>query len=111
MERTMLKILRRDRMKNTWIREKTKVKDVLSEAAKRKWRWAGHVARQRDGRWTKEVTEWYPRDGRRRRGRQKTRWMDDITSVAGNNWISAAQERAKWKLHVEAFIQQWIDNG
>jgi hypothetical protein len=109
MERTMLKITRRDRMRNTWIREKTKVKDVLSEAAKQKWRWAGHVARQRDGRWTKEVTEWYPKSGRRRRGRQKTRWMDDIVSVAGNNWISAAQERAKWKLHVEAFIHPAVD--
>ena len=68
---------------------------MLSEAAKQKWRWAGHVVRQRDGCRTKEVTDWYPRGGRRRRGRQKTRWMDDIASLAGNNWISAAQERAQ----------------
>lgn len=33
-------------------------------------------------------------------------WMDDISRVAGNNWISADQERAKWKQLVETLIRQ-----
>ena len=78
MERSLLKITRRNRKKNEWIRQQTGVKDVLESAARLKWSWAGHVARKNDGRWTKSVTDWYPRDGVRRKGRQKTRWVDDI---------------------------------
>ena len=111
MERAMLKITRRDRKKNDWIRERTGVKDVLELAARLKWSWAGHMARRIDDRWTKRVSEWYPRDGVRRRGRQKTRWVDDIRKVAGTNWIREAQDRKRWKRHAEAFVQQWTDTG
>ena len=107
----MLKITRRDRKKNEWIRQRTGVRDVLESAARLKWSWSGHVARRKDGRWTKSVTEWYPRDGVRRRGRQKTRWVDDIRKVARTNWIREAQDRAQWKRHAEAFVQQWTDHG
>ena len=111
MERSLLKITRRDRKKNEWIRQQTGVKDVLESAARLKWSWAGHVARKNDGRWTKSVTDWYPRDGVRRKGRQKIRWVDDIRKVAGTNWIRKAQDRAQWKRHAEAFVQQWTDHG
>eukprot|EP00973_Karenia_brevis_P050564 7019286-Karenia_brevis.AAC.1 len=30
------------------------------EAYKRKFRWAGHVARRADGRWTRKVLQWCP---------------------------------------------------
>jgi len=45
MERAMLGITLRDKKKSTWIREKTKVKDVVQVVKQQKWRWAGHVAR------------------------------------------------------------------
>ena len=32
-----------DRKKNIWVREKTKVTDVIEQVRKRKWTWAGHV--------------------------------------------------------------------
>ncbi|KHN87558.1 Putative uncharacterized transposon-derived protein F52C9.6, partial [Toxocara canis] len=38
------------------------VKDFIEEICKRKQRWAGHVARMKDNRWTKRIVEWYPRD-------------------------------------------------
>ena len=44
-----------------------------------KWRWAGHVMRRDDNRWTRRVTEWQPRNGKRTRGRQKRRCRDDLT--------------------------------
>lgn len=53
-------------------------------------------------------------DGRRLRGRQQTRCIDgwyQQSSKKKNGWWSPPQERAKWKHHVVAFIQQWIDNG
>ena len=111
MERAMLKITRKDRKRNSRIRQQTRVTDVLEAAAKLKWRWAGHVARRHDGRWTKLVTEWYPRDGKRKQGRQKTRWVDSIRRVAGITWMQKAQDRGGWRCHEEAFIQQWIENG
>ena len=29
-------------------------------------------------KWTKTVTEWYPRNGKRQKGRQIKRWEDDL---------------------------------
>ena len=46
---------RRDRKRNEWIRTQTKVEDVIKTAKKMKWRWAGHIARRTDGRWTTNV--------------------------------------------------------
>ena len=48
MERAMLGITLRDRKRSTWIREKTKVKDIIQVVKQQKWRWAGHVARMND---------------------------------------------------------------
>ena len=33
-----------------WVREKTKVTDVVEQVNRRKWTWAGHVSRIRDNR-------------------------------------------------------------
>ncbi|XP_048522724.1 uncharacterized protein LOC125504564 [Dendroctonus ponderosae] len=46
MERSMLGISLRDKIRNTEIRRKTKVKDMIEHVAELKWQWAGHVARQ-----------------------------------------------------------------
>ena len=43
MERSMLNITYWDRKTNIWGREKTKVTDVIEQARRRKWTWAGHV--------------------------------------------------------------------
>ena len=29
--------------------------------------WAGHIARQKDDKWTREITAWYQTDGKRNR--------------------------------------------
>ena len=75
----MLHIMLHDKVKNSIIRSKTKVKDILERMKETKWRWAGHVARREDNRRTRHLPEWQPRTGKRRRGRQKRRWRDDIT--------------------------------
>ena len=69
MERRMLGITMRDRKTNEWIREKTKVQDILKRIMLGKWTWAGHVARRTNGIWTTSVTEWTPRTGKRSQGR------------------------------------------
>ena len=60
MERSMLGITLRDKMTNQWIREQTKVIDVMERIASLKWSWAGHIARRTDNRWTKAIMEWRP---------------------------------------------------
>lgn len=60
MERAMLGIKLQDRVRNVEIRRRTKVQDVGHVITKLKWSWAGHVARQSDGRWAKKLTEWWP---------------------------------------------------
>lgn len=82
MERAMLGIRLQDRVLNTEIRKQTKVQDIEKRVMGLKWSWAGHLDRRGDGKWSKAITEWRPRLGRRSVGRQVARWTDDITRIA-----------------------------
>ncbi|XP_072016915.1 uncharacterized protein [Amphiura filiformis] len=109
MERKMLHLSLRERVRHTEIRKVTQVKDILQKIKETKWRWAGHLSRTDDNRWTKRLTEWQPRTGKRRRGRQKRRWRDDITTFMSTTaWASAARNRRRWKMLEEGFTQQWV---
>ena len=81
MERKMLKAKLKDKIPCREIRAKTNIKDVVKFAAKQKWKWAGHVARLNDNRWTKRITDWQPRYGKRSRGRQVKRWRDRYNGI------------------------------
>ncbi len=48
----MLGITWRDKKRASWIREQTKVEDILMTIKNKKWTWAGHVMSRRDNRWT-----------------------------------------------------------
>ncbi|KAI8509970.1 hypothetical protein Bbelb_123980 [Branchiostoma belcheri] len=63
MERIMLGITLRDRKRNSWIRLQTGVTDIITAVNTAKHRWAGHVARLQDNRWTLRATEWTPGNG------------------------------------------------
>ena len=60
MERSMLNITYKDRKTNIWVRERTKVIDIIHTVRKMKWSWAGHINRLKDDRWTSRVTTWRP---------------------------------------------------
>ena len=111
MERIMLGITWEDRKKNTWVREQTKLEDILTIIKRRKWSWAGHVMRRTDNRWTTRITEWQPREGRRNRGMQRRRWRDEIRKYAGATWARDTQDRKHWKSLSEAFSLQWDRSG
>ncbi|CAH2215578.1 jg27648 [Pararge aegeria aegeria] len=51
MERAMLRVSLRDKIRNVEIRRRTRVTDIVQRVAKLKWQWAGHIVRRRDGRW------------------------------------------------------------
>ena len=82
--------------------------DVMSEVAKKKWRWAGHVIRTTDNRWTRKITEWIPRESKRKRGRQKQRWRDDLTKYR-KYWFRETSDRKRWKSLEEGYVQQWTE--
>ena len=95
MERSCLSLKLKDRVRNTVIRSKTKVTDALLFSQSLKWKWAGHVARYSDDRWTSEVTKWKGPQGTRSRGRPHARWQDEIVATAGTNWLHIAKEDRK----------------
>ncbi|KAJ4440311.1 hypothetical protein ANN_08450 [Periplaneta americana] len=73
MERKMLNITLRHRLRNEDIRSQTHLKDAAETADKLKKKWTGHVMRLNANRWTYILTTWDPKIGRRNVGRQKTR--------------------------------------
>lgn len=103
MERSMMNIKKIEKINHTKIRSKTKTIDALSYSQKLKWKWAGHIARLKDQRWTKTVTLWRGPSGKRCRGRPYARWDDEIKKIAGPKWHQIAQDREKWKALEEAF--------
>ncbi|CAG9827487.1 unnamed protein product, partial [Diabrotica balteata] len=82
-QRAMLGISLKDRKTNKDIRNRTKVKDAVEQAAKLKWKWAGDNERLKDGRWNKEIGNWRPYKAKRLRGRPQMRWSDNIKKTAG----------------------------
>ena len=91
--------------------KRTKIINIIEYTLKQKWKWAGHIARLEDNRWTKRCTEWQPRRGKRSRGRPSRRWQDDITEKEGTTWIRKATDRRQWKTLMEGYILQWMDKA
>ena len=112
MERKILGVTWQDRKSNSWLRERTKIRDIMFTVKNSKWRWAGHVCRQEAERWTRKTTEWRPWYGKRARGRPKTRWRDEIDKELGKvSWRRMAEDRSWWQQRGKAFAQQWATNG
>ncbi|CAK1604627.1 unnamed protein product [Parnassius mnemosyne] len=109
MERAMLGVSLRDKLRNEDIRSRTRITDIAQRISKLKWQWAGHIARRTDNRWGRKVLEWQPRTGRRRR--PLIRWRDDLARHAGNQWMQVARDRALWHSLRETYVQQWTCEG
>jgi hypothetical protein len=95
----------------TDIRQLSKVMNPLQHILKSKLRWAGHVARRTDSRWTTKLMEWYPRDWKRPVGRPPMRWNDSLRKnycTRDNDgkiveyWTTRAKDRNQWKAVIRA---------
>ena len=78
MERSMLNITYKYRRTNIWVRERTKLINIMYTVRKMKRSWAGHINRLKYDRWTSRVTTWRPYDKKIRQGRPAKRWRDDL---------------------------------
>ncbi|CAM4721526.1 unnamed protein product [Leuciscus chuanchicus] len=96
IERRMIGVQQTDHVRNEQLRAMTRVDDAVDLANKAKKRWAGHLMRRTDERWTREVTVWLPVDIKRPRGRPATRWRDSLRQDLGHNWMRLAQDRQTW---------------
>jgi hypothetical protein len=103
MERSMMNVRRKDKVKNEKIRKSTQVKDVSVAVRELKWKWAGHVARYPIDRLPNQVEAWIP-VGKRSKGRPKTRWKDEIVEHSSIFWRRKAQSRKKWHDMGTSFI-------
>ena len=103
-ERIMLNITWRDHKTAEWIREQTKLRDILETISKAKWTWAGHLTRRTDNRWTTKLTFWQPRGHTRNKGRPKFRWRDDLDKFR-KHWHRDASDRLRWRQMGKAYVQ------
>lgn len=111
MERSIMNLKLRDKQRHTVIREKTKVIDALSHCMKLKWKWAGHVARMDNKKWTKRATTWAGPPGKRKSGRPLERWTEELKKFASDDWVTIAQDRGMWSKMEEAFTRQEVLNN
>ena len=100
------------------------VRDWVQLHARRKWQWAGHVARMCSTAWARRVTMWRDADWTRTiqidalhiRRPAKRRWMkwEDalrrfMTSQGvGHDWTSLASDRTVWSGHEDCFASNFL---
>ena len=100
--RRLLNISYKDHVTNEEVRRKIQAAigeydELLSLVKKRKLRWFGHVSRSSG--LAKTILQGTVK-GKRKRGRQKKRWEDNIKEWTGMDFASstrAAENRSRWK--------------
>jgi hypothetical protein len=97
MERKILRIFIKDRIRNEDVRKQLGTKDDVQTAAQLKWKWGGHVSRLHECRWAYAATMWDPRSGKRNVGRPRTRWSALFTEIVGRQWTRVARNRTEWR--------------
>ncbi|KAK6736563.1 hypothetical protein RB195_019322 [Necator americanus] len=82
IERVMLRVTRFTHViggiRSSFLRHGSKISDAAAYAKDSKMRWAGHVMRFNDNRWTRAVSGWIPRHFKRTAGRPMVRPLNEI---------------------------------
>ncbi len=107
MERAILGLKLKDKVRLSTIKTKMKYNLSTTQNVKRiKWEWAGHLSRLSNNRWAYLSTFWFPTQYKRKRGKQVSRWEDEITKFLTNKaYHRVAWDRKEWNRLKEAFAQ------
>ena len=54
-ERSMMGLRLQGCKEASWMREQTKVRDILEIVHQMKWNWAGHIHQRDDDQWTRKI--------------------------------------------------------
>ena len=85
--------------------DRTCLEDWVVLHWRRKWTFLHRTATTDDDRWSKRVLAWKP-SGTRSVGHPCTRWSDCIEQLAGEGWLSLAEDANLWPLSVEAYARK-----
>uniref|UniRef100_A0A0K0DGG7 Reverse transcriptase domain-containing protein n=1 Tax=Angiostrongylus cantonensis TaxID=6313 RepID=A0A0K0DGG7_ANGCA len=116
IERTMLGVSRftqvRNGIRSSGLRQRSKIRYAVLYAKQSKIRWAGHIMRMKDSRWTRAVSDRIPRDVKRIAGRPPTRWSEffkrsleercdarRVPKASRTHWATLARDREKWSIY------------
>ena len=89
--------------------KETGIDDWVVGQRRRQYKWAGHVTRRTDNRWSRQLLDWTPVGGARSVGRPRRRWTDrlvaffDFAELGKEAWRWTAENRSEWEKHEDEF--------
>ena len=97
---------RRDRERNTNIRQELGVTPLENQIERKQLKWFGHVSRMESKRLPRKCLE-TRMEGRRSKGRPRTKWIDSVKSAGEKRQKTMSEmkvmltDRKEWKKWVE----------
>ncbi len=76
----------KDRVRNSKVRDLTGTKNIKYVIKKLKLKYVGHIRRNKENRWERRVLEWTPYGNKRKKGRPKKRWEEEIIRMGETTW-------------------------
>ena len=101
--RRILGITWKQKVTNEEVRKRTGMGNLLNILRRNRLRWLGHVHRMSSNRLPKQVLQWSPREGKKRKGRPRKNWKTTITDDLKSlemSWEEAelvGQDRVMWR--------------
>ena len=100
-------------LRSSDLRRMSRLHDPAEYISKAKYRWAGHIVRRTDDRWTKRTLEWIPREAKRPRGRPPKRWADVFVEKLDQlrNQLDTIQDSGmvtRGRLHARRLPTSWM---
>ena len=108
-DETWVEYIQRATHRSEDIAKQSNLTDWNELQRRRKWQYAGKVARFPKERWCHRILEWRPWfrcSSKRDVGRPSLRWSDDLVAMAGGDWHQVAANVHTWDCLEEGYVQR-----